>query len=265
MVYEYCSSEEVIADLISKTRMIDATYADDILEWLRQGINIMRVKQMYTRHNKILEVNDNISKLPCGIRSIDGIFYNGKRLRQGTGSIDTRCSPFTVLKKDFQSYFTTDTTSDGFTDNEQSYLLLRGDDLKLNNMSVCTENYYIPQPNHLQFSFKCGCVQLFWSKMPVDDRGYPLIPDEENTKYALVWWLMAQLCIGGYKHPDPKMDYDYCEAKFDQFADIGKRKIKRASVDQKEAMVQLTVNLIPPTGYYDSFFINGEQKKFAQI
>lgn len=263
MVYSYCSVEEVIADVISNTRMTDSNYADDILEWLRKGLNLMRVRGMYTPQQQVLEAKDNIVTLPCGIVAIDGIWYNGSRLRLGTSTIDVRCSPINVLKQNFDSYFTTDTTSDGFTKNEQDWLLVRGDDLRLNNSLVSGSDYYIPYPNHLQTSFKCGCLQLFYRKMPVDDRGYPLIPDEENTKYALFWWIMAMLTLTGYKHNDPKMDYDYCEAKWGHYSNEGKKKIKQSSRDKKESILQYNVNLIPPTGYYESFSIGGEQRKFV--
>lgn len=263
MIYNYCSSAEVIADLISRTRMTDATFADDILEWLKSGLNMMRVRNMLQPDNRVLEIHDHVTKLPCGLVNIDGIFYNGQRLRLGTGVIDTRVSPFIKLKGDFDSYFTSDTTSDGYTDNAQNYLLLRGDDLKLNTSLLCENDYYIPYPNHIQTSFEEGCIQLFFRKMPTDKDGYPLIPDEENTKFALFWWLMGNLALAGYKHNDPKMDWDYCEAKFTHYAREGKGIIKYWSTDKKEAVKNLTCNLIPPSGYYNTFFVGGEQPKYV--
>lgn len=261
MVYKYCSSEEVIADLISRTRMTDTTFADDILEWLKSGLNLMRVRNILQPDNIVLSAIDNIIELPCGLVNIDGIFYNNERLRLGLGVIDTRCAPLSTLKKDFQSYFTTDTTSAGWTDNAQSYLLLRGDDLKLNTLTLSENDYYIPYPNHIQTSFKTGDIQLFYRKMAVDERGYPLVPDEENTKFALFWWIMGNLSLAGYKHNNPGMDWDYCENKFNIYAEAGRGVIKYWSTDKREAIKNLTCNLIPPQGYYERFFIGGEQPK----
>lgn len=260
MVYKYCSSDEVISQILRRTRLTDATYADDILEWLRDGLNLMRVRNMLVPSYKVLEVSQNITALPCGLITIDGIFYNNHRLRHGTGVIDTRIAPASKLEQTFDSYFTTDTTTDGWTKNEQSYLLARGDDIRP-NAPVSQGDYYIPYPNHIQTSFSEGCVTIFYRKMPTDKKGFPLVPDEENTKFALFWWIMANLSLSGYKHNDPRMDFEYCESKYKRYAHKGKGIIKYWSVDKREAIMNLTVNLIPPQGYYDLFFVGGEQPK----
>ncbi len=265
MVYNYTSCEVVIAQLISRIRITDTGLADDILDWLREGINLLRVRNNLVPQHKCLEVNDNVAKLPCGIVFFDGLFYNGQRLRLGTGVVDTRVNLQTqFLTKHFDSYFQTDTTSPGFISNEQSYLLIRGDDLR-NVTSFHGSEFYIPYPNHIQASFKCGQILLFYRSMPVDDRGYPMIPDEENTRFALFWWLMASLTLTGYKHNDPRMDYVFCMSEYDKFAKVSKNKIGYWSIDKKESFLNYWVNLIPPRGYYDHFSINGEQPKLVGI
>lgn len=260
MVYNYVSSDVVIAKLIRATRMTDSTYADDILEWLGEGASNFRLKNALVPKHFCIKINDNVGRIPCGAVMFDGIYYNGCRLRLGTGSVDTRVNLKANAVSNITSYFATDTQSAGFTDNSQSYLLVRGADLKqLTEFS--NTDYYIPYADHIQTSFKCGEVILFYRGMPSDKNGLPQIPDEQNAINAMMWYIMSQLAIGGYKFPDAKMDYDYCDKKFYFYLREAKKKIKYWSTDKKEAFLNYWVNLVPQRSYYEHFSINGEQPK----
>jgi hypothetical protein len=263
MVFNYTSCEGIIAELISRTKMTDSTYADDLLVWIGQGLNMLRVITMLQPATKEVEIRGGVGELPCNLVYLDGIAYNGARLRQGTGIIDTRvCKDGeTLINEDFDSYFVSDPTDEGYINNSQDYRLIRGLDLKQASSYGSTSDYYLLFPNHIQTSFLEGTIVVFYRKMATDKRGYPLIPDDENIRFALFWWLMANLTFGGYKHADPKMDYDYCEAKFKHYGRLGKNKLKEWTIDRRQAVLEMTVSLIPPMGYYDSFFIGGEQAK----
>ena len=154
MIYSYISCEIVIADLISRTRLVDTTYADDLLVWLKDGINMLRLRQMMIPTYKCLEVRSHVTKLPCGLVFIDGIVYKGQRLRLGAGSTDVRIAKGNYFRDNYQSYFATD-PSDPAYQNIQDYKLVRGADLKPVT-DYCTSEYYIPYPNHLQTSFEEG-------------------------------------------------------------------------------------------------------------
>jgi hypothetical protein len=262
MVYKYTSCEPIIADLLGRIKMTDSNYADDLLIWLAQGLNMLRVYTMLQPAVCEIKIQSHTGELPCGLVNMDGIYYNGYRLRLGTGVIDTRvCKDSCKVKDDYDSYFVSDPTDEGYINNSQDYRLIRGLDLKHEPCNDGGADYYIPYPNHIQTSFKEGKVVLFYEKMATDKRGYPLIPEEENIRYALFWWLMAQLTLSGYKHADPSMDYSFCEAKFASYGRIGKNKMKYWSVDKRQAVLEMTVNLIPPHGYYERFFNGGEQPK----
>jgi hypothetical protein len=264
MVYKYTSCEPIIAELLAKTKITDSNFADDLLVWVGQGLAMLEVKTMLKPAVCVIKVNGHNGEFPCGLRVIDGLYYNGYRLRWGSGVIDTRICKEDTVKRDYDSYFVSDPTDEGYINNSQDYRLIRGLDLKLDSSDGCGSDFYIPYPNGFQTSFECGEVVLFYKKMETDKRGYPLIPEEENIRFALFWWLMAQMTFSGYKHADPKMDYDYCESKFTHYGTKGKRKMRYWSIDKRQAVLDLTVNLIPPQGYYDRFFIGGEQTKVTR-
>lgn len=264
MVYNYTSCEPVIAEFLAKVKMTDSNFADDLLVWIGQGLGMLRVWTMLKPKVCTIKVQSFNGELPCGVVKIDGIYYNGYRLRHGTGVVDTRVCKENLVKSDYDSYFVSDPEDEGYVNNSQDYRLIRGLDLKHDSSDGCGNDYYIPYPNNIQTSFNCGEVVLFYRSMATDKRGYPLVPDEENMRYALFWWLMAQVTFSGYKHSDPRMDYDYCEKKFLYFGNKGKKKMKYWSVDKRQAVLDMTISLIPPHGYYERFFIGGEQPKFVR-
>jgi len=258
MVYDYVSAEAVIAQFINKTRLSDTTYADSTLEWLREAMNMMRIRNVLTPTHACIDVVDHIATLPCGIVMLDGVFHNGQRLRTGLGATDTRFKGWKRIESDTQSYFQSDTSM-----NAQDYELVRGADLKLT--TSYSSEYYIPAPKHFQCSFSEGTIVVCYRKMPVDKKGYPLVPDEENIRQAIFWWLMASITLSGFKHQDSRMDFDYCERKFLRYKRKGLGAAKYWSVDKREAIHNLINNLIPPTGYYDMFFIGGETPKYVGL
>lgn len=260
-VYTTTSSKEVIAKILLKLKLTDNTYADDILVWLAEAIDLLRVRSTLQSTHKVLKIEDYSEKLPCGLVQLDAVVYNGARLRKGLGVNDTRIQPFNKVKDASISTYFSDPDDPAYT-NTQNYLLLRGDDIKLGT-STESQEYYTLYPNHIQTSFKCGEIILLYKKRPVDNEGYPLIPDEANYHRACFWFIMGELALTGYKHNDPRMDYEYCESKFDKFVKKAKGKLRYWSVDDREAIMQASVNLIPPQNYYESFSINAELPKFV--
>lgn len=262
MIYNTVSARVVIARVLRNTRLTDLTYANDILEWLNEAVNRMRTRHQLVPDNKVLKVVDHIAKLPCGLVTIDGIYYNGQRLRLGIGATDTRVKFFKNTTP-AESYFASDPTDEAYQ-NTQDYKLVRGQDLKMATTSN-SQDYYITYPNHIQTSFQYGNVILLFRKQIVDDEGYPMIPDNEHFELACFWYIMGMLAMTGYKHNDPKMDYDYCDQQFLKYSRIAKNKIRIPSEDRRESMKEMFVNLIPPQGYYETFSIGLEQPKHLSI
>lgn len=258
MIYDYSSSEEVVAELLSKTKLSDASYADDMLLWLKEAIGFFRVRNSLVPTFKPVEIEDHVGNLPCGLITIDAITYNGFRLPHGTGSTDVRVAKKAFIEQntDVGTYFVSDTESNGYTKNEQSYLLVRGDDIKpALSRGFCSGDYYIPYPRHIQTSFESGCVMIYYRKYPTDKEGYPLIPSESNCKVSMFWYLMAMLTLSGYKHHNPGHDYSFCIGEHERYKKAARTIMKTWSTDEKESFKNMWVNLIPPVGYYEKFGI----------
>jgi hypothetical protein len=259
MQYTTTSIEGIIARIIRNTRITDMSYADDIYEWIGEGVDNLRIKSRLPRDHHIVKIKNHKEKLPCGLVSIDGVVFNGKRLRYGFSIIDPKAQDriWKKTQSDSSSYFVTDTAS-----NQQDYNKIKGLDLKQVN-DWNTDHYYFIEMGYIKTSFKettdADQLVIFYKKTAVDDKGYPLIPDLEDAKEALFWYVTGKLVFSGFKLADPRHDYSFCDNKATIHFRKAKNEIKRLGIDEKESMLQSWVSLIPPTHFYDNFFTGMEQ------
>lgn len=269
MVYTTTSIKPVIGRILRNTRITDMTYADDFIEWIGEGLNRMLIRWRLNPTNAVVKIKNHTGSLPCGLVTLNGVIYNGSRLRLGTGQNDVRVHSFAPAAT-IDSFFATKTTVPPTTIipiipisvNEQDYRLIRG--LNLTQITtVNTIDYYQLQYNHIKTSFSDGVIIILYRQLDLDKEGYPLIPDLEEAREALFWYVCSRLCFTGYKLPESAMDFKFCNAEAEKFFRKAKDIIKIQSTDEKESQVQLLNNLIPPQNYYDTFFINGEQQKFV--
>lgn len=262
-VYKTTSIKPIIARVIRNTRMTDMTYLDDTMAWIGEGLDRCMIRWKLEKTHKELTISNHSAKLPCGLVTLNAVIYKGHRLRKGVNSIDVRIKKL-KSPEDLQSYFVNDTTIQAEDINSQNITLLRGGNIKELEDSLVHHHFYDLKYDYIQTSFKEGCITIAYRVQDIDEEGYPLAPDLEELREGLFWYVCSKLVFSGYKLPDARMDFDYCDKKALQFFRKAKNIIKEESEDDKENQIQLRNNLIPPDNYYNHFFINSEQRKFVR-
>lgn len=247
--------------ILRDTRITDMTYADDFIEWIGEGLNRMLIRWRLNPTHKVLEIKDHQAKLPCGLVTLNGVIYNGQRLRLGASEIDVRVKTWNK-STNVDSFFQLDTTVTPEDVNDMDYRMVRGLDLK-QLTTITTTDFYQLRYDYIKTSFKEGCIIILFRKQDTDKEGYPLIPDLQETRDALFWYVCSKLCFTGYKLPDPAMDFKFCDDKAEHFFSRARKIIKTQSLDEQETAVQMLNNLIPPSNYYETFFTNAEQRKYV--
>lgn len=275
--YRFVSAKEVLAKVIRGLNYrLPSTYADDILEWIPEGMGLLRVTNALVTTSTAeqycpgeLIVRNHCVELPCGFVSILALEDEyGRRIPEG-GDVtdfskqtsirhrgagtpnDARVSTFAVDPYTHQ-------TSDGLpADEPTSSFPFLGEDVSQVTTTPRTTYYYKLVGNHIQTSFESGFVRLHYLSLPVDVEGYPMIPDDENYKLALEWHILKRLIGSGYEHPVFK--YDYADQQWERYAG---RAIASVSFYTPEGAAKLNraiVRLIPPYAYYENFGVGSEQ------
>lgn len=249
MLFNYISCKNVIGRIIRNTRMTDSSYMDDMLEWIPEVIDLLRTHYQLVPTYKVLEVADNCAKIPCGLVTIEAVEHQGSRLRLSNG-VGGPYLP--ILNNNIGSIFVPDTH-----ETLQNHISTRitGSDLKM--LPQQDNSYYKIVGNYIQTSFKEGNMTVFFLKRQVDEEGYPMIPDVEDYKQAVYWYVLMMMLGAGYEHHLFK--YDDCEARYNLHAARAVSAIKYPTVDKMESNHRALTRLVPPQNYYDNFFNGSEQ------
>lgn len=277
----FCSAKGVLAKVARNLGgNLPNQYHDDILEWVPEAIDMLS-------NTKTLETTSTAQKncpgeyrtqnhvvcLPkdmCAILAVED--ENGRIIPNG-GDITDLSSPSNRYNGDsaarqirasvFEVNPLTHQTSDGTpTTTPGTTIPLYGQDLEGVDPARAATSYYKISGNYLQTSFECGFVRIHYLKRPLDKQGYPLMPDNENFKTAIYWYVLMMLIGAGYDHK--VFRFEDCEGRFEKFAARAINEITYPSLDEMARIHRSTVRLIPPYQFYEDFFVNSEQPEILR-
>jgi hypothetical protein len=280
------SVKEIIARIVRNTRLQDSSYLDDMLEWIPEAMGLLQTRYQLKADNKELKVYEHVSeKLPCGLVHIDAVelleidgsekvgrLPEGSEIRKPLSADEAnkgiwRSVPI-VNEITIEEEQTLDDgtvvppgiyreyTSSG---NQKVYIPKSGQDITKWSPQGVEFNYYKKELDYIQTSFETGKIKVHYLGQPIDKDGYPLVPDIEEYKTALYWYVRMMMIGTGYK--DPMFDYTFCEERWSYFQGRAISKITWPSVDRMERIKNATVRLIPPADYWKEFHANYEQRE----
>jgi hypothetical protein len=111
---------------------------------------------------------------------------------------------------------------------------------------------YYTELDYINTSFCDGKIRVYYNEIPIDKDGFPLIPDNQNYKQALYWYVRGMMIGAGFT--DPVFSYDQCEARCERHMARAMGEITYPSVDQAMASMEASNRLIFNDGAFDNFF-----------
>jgi hypothetical protein len=263
MVYKTVKLHTVLASILREIRITDSSFLEDIEQWLQEAIKLMKIKNTTSEYFQDVEVCEHVAELPCGLTSLSAVEYEGNRLREGSYSaVSAKSIPTKFTSEDSSSspsLYQTDTSEEKCYPD--SYVReRRGQDLKhVGNVGGSTIHFYKLNLGVIHTSFSQGVIRLHYRALPTDSDGCLLVPDNQEYKIALKWYVYARLSFSGYKLPNNSINFSYCESMFEKYSRKAKNKMRYMSEDRKEAVLQATRRLITPEHFYEDFRVNSEQ------
>lgn len=256
MLYTYVSSKEVIARIIRNTRIQDSSFIEDMSEWIPEAMGYMRTKQQLNVTYKDIEISFYKGKMPCGLIGLGAVECCGGRMRYANtvramevARQTTECNNETT-----PSLFITEVATQNqaaFT-GPQNYIWKT--DLVSAQQLPCCNHYYNVEMGYINTSMCEGTVRLHYTTMPIDEEGFPLIPDNENYKEALYCYNRAKMIGAGYK--DTVYSENELMQRFELYASRAMGQIKYPSVDQMQTRINTLTRFILPEYYWEDFFSN---------
>ena len=275
MITSWTPSEQIIARVIRNTGgQLPGGFISELIEWLDEATRQLETRWTLEKASSpcldcpgALWTKGHVATLPCGMIALLAVEdINGRRVHYGLDDTDmTRQSALvhgnyvnaraTNFQMDVSQTTGTDPAEDGPS------VPTKGEDIvpiQSGNVSA----YYQISGNKIQTSEEEMFVRLHYLKVPTDDKGWPLIPDNENYKQATFFYIMKQLIAAGYEHTIWKgiRGYDYCEQMFEKYSARAIEEIKYPSVDAMESLrVSWAERLIFPYSRWEDFGVGYEQ------
>lgn len=167
------STKKQIGQLVQNMGVDIIAYRHLFPQWFEDAISIMGIPDYYVIRREEIEVVDNKALLPCDIENLHSLW-----ITTGLTTLPNTCNGLVPLV---------------LRDNPLigSELVDYGNVVQYGNING----------NYLYTTFKTGKVLVIFKGMPLDEEGYPQVPDNANFRMALEYYLVYRLIILGYSHP----------------------------------------------------------------
>lgn len=253
MIYTTTSVEEVIGRVFRNTRVSDASYANSMNEWIPEAMGYMRTRVQLQTVYKDINISYHKGRMPCGLVTLNAIQYRGGRLRyyqpaypaQALGNrTSNAASVYPGIPGRGTTSFGTHLVTRETVDDGSEVRFYETDIESLEQLDFCDSAWYYTELDYINTSFSEGCIRVFFKSIPIDAKGFPLIPDEENYKEALYWYCRAKMIGAGFE--DKVFNEQTCMDRYERSAERAIARITYPSVDETEAKIKDITRFIFP-------------------
>lgn len=231
MIHKFKSSKSLIAglyrDLGSNTELNES----DLLEWFAEALSLIGSYPQLNEIPTILTLSNHRVSLPCDFVYLKDITHQGIPLSWSVKSAvnNYNCPECNTIPK------------------------------------CCTENNFYIQDGILNSSIESGDICIIYLGVPIDDEGYPLVPDniyfDKALKSYVTYMLDRQLFRRGMM---PEAVFVRSEKDWLFYVNSARGSANMPDAAKMERLKNVWVRLIPNQNGYKSNFQNlenGERRK----
>lgn len=218
MIYNAISAQAIIAK-VYRDHNIDDNIELDAIEWIGEAMDAIGAGTQLIDKEEFIVVTSHTGTLPHDLQHLNSVYaVDNAPLKENWEDEEF---PYDLSNvKDLQKYMigrssqllhdgigdeATDLPSSSFNTQEDFRTIfqeLQGQDEvepTVNDLSGEYPETYKLNGNQLKTSFENALVLISYKALPLDDQGYPLVPDNYAFKEALTWYIAKKLILGGKK------------------------------------------------------------------
>lgn len=251
MIYNLVSVKRVIAKVFSDLDLQEETHRiTDMIEWSAEAlekIGAFPTLEIYITGKgtePLLRVENYQCSLPVGLHSIIQVAY-----------AENMEGPFYPMRSDTGSFdavkgMTTETTNPltlevtyGTADEEDGVT------------SFTSDLTYVLSPGYIKTNVKEGYLMVSYNRVPVDEEGYPKIPDHVSFMEALYWYITMKLLYPQWRDGRVR-DAVYYDARrsWNYYCKQAYGTAMMPNTDQLESIKNAWLRLVPELNEHRSFF-----------
>jgi len=235
MVYKFTNFRSILNKLYTDLNLTTELNESHVISWIAECLDKIGTFYQYEEITTILTLVDGKVELPCNFDKLVSITNNNRPLSWSSSS------------------------------NLRDYGC---EDCKIT--TCCTDNYFYISGNMIITDIKNtydNTICLTYLGMPVDEEGYPLIPDDVSFKEACTKYITYMLDVREWRKgniPDKIMERSEREALW--YIGQAKGQGNMPNVAQLERLKNIATRLLPLNNEYKKNFIsNGDmERKFRK-
>ena len=253
MIYKLDSIDRVIARIVKDLGLgVDEIPYQDFVEWIADGLEHIGSYYQFQEKECNIIIENYEGMLPCdfykSIRLLNkweiptpssGGFYGGS-LALALQKLGIDWSKIPAYDQ-FHIIDVAGLSSNEAANNGISNLSFNNNLIGNSQANKFTDVDYNINFNKVTTSFQYGILSLQYLAMPVDERGFPMVPDDVSFRDALFWKVAMQLCM---RNPtllaNPTLQkFDYCQAMWYRYCGQARA---NANMPDLEGMIRIKNN-----------------------
>lgn len=293
-VFKSISVKELIAKVISDLEIEDERIRiNDMIEWTGEALR--KIGGFSTLVNRVTGIEDEYgtspiiklenyrAELPCDLVSITQLFASLTQVgryypvRSATGSTETRHGDLSLQTSGSWSYppdmydkinFISDIYSISYSDafamiNSNPNMETVLDKVFVNTSQGISSSIDVDQrdltytvnPPYVDLNIRDGYLMIAYKAIPTDCEGFPLIPDDEDFKEAVYWYINMKLLYPKWRSGQVRdAVYEHSESEWKKKKLAAYANVVMPSTDEMESIKNAWLRLIPKINEFDSGF-----------
>jgi uncharacterized protein YerC len=235
-IYNLISIKEIIRRIVSDTGMSDTDVPwADFIEWIADGLLHIGAYSQFKEKTTDLQVENYRATLPCDFYKEIRMLHNG------------------YYDKPYGNLI----APEGVSEATRSQVI--------NSIKSSTSDYNI-NGNVITTSYSSGTINLQYLAMPVDEEGFPMIPDDVSYKDALFWKVVYQLSIRGYQFKNPQLrDLNFTTMKWNFYCRQARANANMPTPAEMQSLANNWLRLFPDHNQYYKLWVTNGMKYYNTL
>lgn len=214
MIYKSKSVKFIINKVFRDLGMTISQHTDvltDMIEWAGEALEGIGGISPTEDKSATIKIKDSRGVLPCDLYLINQVCYNGHPLKYGSQTFNFAQHCEDCVNQHCSSFYS-----------------------------------YTVNPNYINSDVPSGdCVTIYYKAFPVDEEGFPLVPDNYSYSEAIFWFIVYKLIMRGFEHPNKEMTLSFANMQWLKYCTQAENQSKMFDISQAESFKNQWVRLIP--------------------
>tara|TARA_R110002074_G_scaffold158209_1_gene315237 strand:+ start:288 stop:1166 length:879 start_codon:yes stop_codon:yes gene_type:complete len=277
-VYKNITSRAIIRKIMRDLQTNDDNWIDDSIEWMGEALEHIGASSQLEEKGCVLSINNYRAELPADLYYINQVAINNNILPSVDNELTTILAKVDALKEKLDDNPDQNVIRD-LRDLTNRIVVLENVYLAdtqalqplaysttsfpksvhctdcVNELAVHKESYFI-DGGTLKTSFISGKVCLSYKAFPLDDIGFPMVPDDISFKEALFWYVYKKLILSNSVNIPNGIDYVFAEQQWKYYCTQARNAAVFPDIDKWESFLNQWVRMIPNMNRHNTAFEN---------